>query len=398
MKSTTRHANRNLLLWPVAGVLTGFVAATLSGCSRRAPLAPVPRGNAPAPSSAHPVVRKAPAPQIKLSPSQLVGLRMIYGYAGFSPPQHLRRLIARGEASGVILFKRNVKSLSHLTATMRSLQSIPRPRGLDVPLLIMVDQEGGRVKRLPGPPERSAAQIGRLTPLRAAQQVALEEGVATGRSLRPLGINVNLAPVVDVARRGSHTEESARSYGRDAQRVSILAASFARGMAQEGLLACWKHFPGLGGAGVDQDFRVNTLSLDRDTLHAIDLRPFRDAPAHNMVMTSSAIYPAFDRRPAMFSERVVRTALRDTVGFKGLAVTDDLQVPAMKGYGSPTQRGLLALRAGNDLLLYCQSLEESETALRELTRLARRQVLDAGELRQTALRILAFRAELSEQR
>lgn len=326
----------------------------------------------------------------------MVGLRLIYGYDGVVPPARLRRLIARGEASGIILFKRNVKNMAHLASTMRELQAIPRPRGLDVPLLIMVDQEGGQVKRLPGAPTRSAAQIGRVASLQDAAQTSLNEGIATGRNLRKLGINVNLAPVVDVARPNSHTEQWSRSYSRDAGRVSLLASSFARGMTQQGTVACWKHFPGLGGAMVNEDLKVNTLQLDRDTLESVDLQPFRDATAQSMVMTSTAIYPILDRRPAMFSSRVVRTLLRETVGFKGLAITDDLQVPAMNSYGSPTQRGLLSIRAGNDLLLYCQSLDEAETALRNLTGLAQRNALDNAELRQTALRILAFRAKMKK--
>ena len=394
MGAQTKTANRAkrchipLFLFAVFAL---FTAISLQlGCSTRAPQSEIAAKREPT------AAPKPAPPPIQLSLSQMVGLRMIYGYAGYSPPERLRRIIARGEASGVILFKRNVKNSTHLAATMRALQAIRRPRGFDVPLLIMVDQEGGKVKRLPGPPMRSAAQIGRIAPWRKAKQSAFNEGIATGRSLRRLGINVNLAPVVDVARRGSHTEQSERSFGRDAQRVSTLAAAFARGMAQEKTMACWKHFPGLGSAGVNQDFQVNTLRLNSQALQKIDMQPFRAAPSHALVMTSSAIYPALDSRPAMFSARVVRTALRKTVGFKGLAVTDDLQVPSLKHYGSPTRRGLMSIRAGNDLLLYCQSLVESEIALRQLTRLAARRELNNTELRQTALRILAFRAKMKK--
>lgn len=399
MNIKTRKTNRRTArLCAVLRILL-FCAPALaaSSCARRTTDVQTPSINATPKTTARrePVTAPKPKPPVlKLTLSQAIGLRMIYGYDGFTPPPRLRRLIARGEASGVIIFKRNVKNVSHLAATMRALQAIRRPRGLNAPLLIMVDQEGGRVKRLPGAPTLSPAQIGRVASLEDAQQVAYNEGVATGRSLRKLGINVNLAPVVDVARPDSHTEQWSRSYGRNAQRVSTLAASFARGMAQEGTLACWKHFPGLGGAMVNEDLKVNTLSVADGTLQDVDLLPFREAPPNSLVMTSTAIYPVLDRRPAMFSSRVVRTVLRKRVGFKGLAITDDLQVPAMKSFGSPTRRGLLSIRAGNDLLLYCQSLNESETALRELTQMAQRRELDADELQQTALRIVAFRAKM----
>ena len=346
---------------------------------------------------------RAPAPQATLAPapapapeapaltlSQAVGQRIIYSYGGYEPPTRLRELIRRGEAGGVILFKRNVASQQRLARTMRGLQAIRRPKGAEAPLLIMIDQEGGLVKRLPGPPLRSPRQVGRAGSVEAARR----EGVATGRYLRSCGVNVNLAPLVDVARPGTYQERTSRAYGRDASLVARMGGAFAAGMREQNVVPCFKHFPGMGAAPVDEDLKVNRLDIPRKTLDRVDLMPFKQADEASMVMTSTGLFPSLDKQPALFSPRVVRGELRRKIGFVGLTITDDLEVPALLPYGSATERGRRAILAGNDLLLYCVSLDEGRKALTGLTRLYKQKKLDENELYTTTARVLAFRAKL----
>lgn len=333
----------------------------------------------------------AETPQISLS--QAVGQRIIFSYEGYSPPDRLKELIRRGEVGGIIIFKRNVASPSRLAATLNELQSIPRPAGLEAPLLVMIDQEGGRVKRLPGPPERSPQAIGR----KGSTEVAREEGVNTGRYLKSHGVNVNLAPLMDVARPGTYQERSLRSYGSDANLVASMADAFATGLLQENVVPCFKHFPGLGMASTDEDMKVNRLDLSLAELNTVDEAPFKRASANSMVMTSTALYPKLDDQPALFSKRIVTGELRDKLGFKGISITDDLEVPAMQSYGSTTERGRKAIEAGNDLLLYCVSFKQTEKALRGLTELYKSKKLNTDDLYATTSRVLAFRTRLKKE-
>src|SRR5438309_2238716 len=186
-------------------------------------------------------------------------------WAPSRPARGLELRIRRGQAAGVILFGANIESLPALARLTRRLQAIPRPRGLCAPLLVMIDQEGGQVRRLAGPPVASAAAMGRRTPgaVRAA-------GRATGRLLRSVGVNVDLAPVADVARPGSAIGAEGRRFGADAARVAVIASAFANGLADAGVAAAPKHFPGIGAASRTTDDASVRIALPRSALRAID--------------------------------------------------------------------------------------------------------------------------------
>ncbi len=319
---------------------------------------------------------------------QAVGQRMVYAYDGLRPPAALRRAIRRGEAAGVILFARNVRSAAQVRATVSSLQRIPRPAALDAPLLVMVDQEGGPVRRLAGAPEQSAAR----TPGEAA---ARANGRAAGRLLRGAGVNVDLAPVVDVARPGAALAREGRTYGRSATRVSALAGAFAEGLGEEGVAATYKHFPGFGAASVNTDDAPARIATPLDELRGVDLAPYAEAPdAVGLVMLSTAVYPARDPRPAAFSRRWAMDELRGRLGFDGVTITDDLMTPAVERFGSPGQLAYFAASAGVDLPLFAGDFATGARAYRGLLRAARRGRLDAAELQESARRVLALRASL----
>jgi beta-N-acetylhexosaminidase len=320
----------------------------------------------------------APAPTLTLR--QLVGQHMIFSYAGTSPPAALVARIARGEAAGVILFTRNIASRARLRATIGRLQAIPRPAGLRAPLLVMIDQEGGLVKRLSGAPRRAPAELGRI----GSDDKAAGEGRATARNLRGVGVNVDLAPVLDVARPNSFQESS-------------LGLAFASGLRQGRVAATAKHFPGIGVPEVDEDSVASRISLSSSTLRAIDEAPFAAAAVAgiDMVMVSTAIYPAIDgRRPAMLSRRLTTDELRGRVGFRGVSITDDLETAAASRFGSPARRALLAARAGADLLLYAQSYERGARAADALVTSAARGLVARAQLGRSVARVLALRASL----
>ena len=231
----------------------------------------------------------------------------------------------------MILFRRNIRSRRQLRSLTRRLQAA-RPRGAP-PLIVAIDQEGGLVKRLRGAPRHSPAEIGR----RGSVSLARREGIDTARSLRSVGVNVNLAPVLDVGRRGGNIRALGRSYSSRPGRVVRFGGAFAGGLAAGGVLPTGKHFPGLGAARADQDNVVNRIRLPLRTLRRIDEAPFRRlGPRLPLVMVGSAIYPSLDRAtPALFSRRVATSELRGTAGFGGVSISDYLKEPSLRRYGRP---------------------------------------------------------------
>ncbi len=341
-----------------------------------------------------PAAAPAADPTAGLSLRQLVGQRMVYSYSGFSPPAALRARIAHGEAAGVIVFASNIASRASLAATMRGLQAIPRPAALSTPLLLMVDQEGGLVKRLSGAPSRSPAALGRIGSFALTES----EGRATALNLRSVGLNVDLAPVVDVGRPGSFQQRSLRSYSSSAPVAARMGSAFVRGLQGQRVAATLKHFPGLGVVGRNEDEVAQRVGLPLGTLRGVDELPFGAAgvAAHaKLVMTSTAVYPALSPRPALLSPAISTGELRGRLGFTGVSITDDLTTRGLGPFGPPSRLGLLAAQAGNDLLLYAGGYATASGAYESLVGDAQAGRLSPTAMRASVRRVLALRASLS---
>lgn len=315
--------------------------------------------------------------------AQAIGQHFVFAYSGARPPRALVTRIRRGEAAGVILFARNVGGVAAVRRQVARLQAIPRPAGLDAPLLVMVDQEGGSVRRLPGPPAASA----QATPTTTA---ARTNGHAAGRLLRDAGVNVDLAPVVDVGREGSALEAEGRTYGRTAAQVAALGGAFAQGLRQAGVRPVLKHFPGFGAATINTDNGIARVDLPLSTLRATDIKPYNSLRPR-AVMLSTAVYPRVDPRPAAFARRWATTELRDRLGFTGVTLTDDLRAPAVARYGSPAQLAYFALHAGVDLPLFAKSYTAGARAAQGLQQAVRSGALQRHQLEEGARRVLAWR-------
>ena len=325
-----------------------------------------------------------------LSNVQLAGMRVATGFHGKRPPKLVRRMIAAGRITGVVLFSDNFDSVADARRLTRRLQSIKRPRGLRSPLLVMIDQEGGEVKRLPGPPAHSAQAMGRRGPAYVRRQ-----GVATGRLLRRGGVNVDLAPVLDVARRGSFIGAEHRSFGRSARKVSSRANAFADGLASRGVAATAKHFPGLGAAGTNTDVAVQRISIPTEQLRSVDERPYHRFIAQHgpVAMVSTAIYPHLSPLPAALTGRIATAELRHRLGFQGVSVSDSLESTSARAIGGPARLADLGTTAGTDVLLYTSPSDALE-ATRELTRGLHRHRFDLTGFHRSERRVLALRATL----
>ncbi len=320
---------------------------------------------------------------------QLAGERIVAGLDGTAVTPELERAIRRGRLAGLVLFADNLPSRAAGRRLIARLQAIPRPPALRAPLLIMVDQEGGLVKRLSGAPSASAREMGER-----GAAFSRAQGRQTAANLRALGVGVDLAPVLDVARPSGTIAAAERGFAADPERVAAAAAPFAEGLQRGGVVATAKHFPGLGAAVANTDFAVQRIGLSKGDLRRIDEAPYARfvAAGGEMVMLATAIYPAFSPDPAAFARPIATGELRGRLGFGGVSVTDALDTAAVRAFGDPAAAGLAAAAAGTDLLLYTD-LEPAQEAWRALVAGLRSGRLERGAFEDSAQRVLDLRSK-----
>jgi beta-N-acetylhexosaminidase len=328
------------------------------------------------------------SPTAGMDDGQLAGARVITGFSGHHPPKALRHMISAGQISGVILFDGNVGSAASVRRLTSELQAIPRPPTTTEPLLVTVDQEGGLVRRLPGPPKPSA----QVTGVRGAA-FAERLGRATGESLHSMGVNVDLAPVLDLGRPGRAIEGEGRTFARTPAAVAEIGGGFARGLAAGGVAATAKHFPGLGDARINTDNAVQKIRLPAAKLRNADEQPYTTfiQSGGAIVMLSTAIYPALSGKPAALSRAIATGELRDRLGFQGVSISDSLGSVSARAVGGPAKTALAAARAGTDLVLFT-GLGDAARAHRALARGLGNGSLDRTEFQTSADRVLALRA------
>jgi beta-N-acetylhexosaminidase len=324
----------------------------------------------------------AAAPRVALQ--KMIGQQVMAKMSGTSPDRVLLGRIRRGEVGGVILYSENIVSPGQTRALVRRLQAAARSGG-NPRLLISTDQEGGQVKRLPwAPPTISPPAMGAR-----GSSVSRSQGTRTGRALRAVGINVDLAPVVDVAHSsGAFIWRQGRSFGMSAGRVIRSALPFALGMRGTRVAPTEKHFPGVGGASIDTDFAKQTISVGRK-----DLLPYRSVVKNRLplVMVSTGVYPGLDgsRAPAALSHRIISGLLRKKLGFGGVVITDDLERPT--GY-STAQATVRSDAAGADIILVSSSEQGGVVAYRSMLRAARSGKIPRNRVADAYSRILALKA------
>jgi beta-N-acetylhexosaminidase len=285
-----------------------------------------------------------------LRPGELAGERIVVSIDGTGLTSELRAAIAKGKVAGVVLFEADFPTRAAGRALIEEVQAVPRPRRLaHLPLLVMTDQEGGEVKRVDGPPQASAAAMGRAGPGYARKQ-----GRLTAANLKSLGVTVDLAPVLDIGRPGGVIAATDRAFADTASGVVDTAVPFAEGLEEGGVAATAKHFPGLGAAYENTDFEAQRLELTKGELRDVDIGPYRAyiAAGGRLVMLATAIYPALSPRPAAFSRRIVTGELRRRLGFHGVTITDSLGSTAVAEFGGQREVAVDGAAAGDDLLLF----------------------------------------------
>jgi beta-N-acetylhexosaminidase len=330
---------------------------------------------------------------------QAAGQRVIYSYPGLTPPATLLARIRAGEAAGVIFFGENVTSLTQIRGVVQQLRDASAQSPSPYPLLLMTDQEGGQIRRLPGEPALSHKDVGQSSSPGAA---ATNAGRGAGQNLAGVGMNVNLAPVLDVYHApGDLMDQYERSFSTTASVVGDLGANYVSAQQAVGVAATVKHFPGLGKANAadNTDGRPVTLTVPLATLRGVDEAPYQRAIAAGakLVMLSWAVYTALDStRPAGLSATVVQQELRSRNGFTGVTITDAIEAGALRDYGTTGNRAVLAAQAGNDLILAsARDVSQGDQAADALASALADGSLDSDAFGAALARVNALRSGLS---
>jgi len=291
------------------------------------------------------------------------GQLLFAGFDGDTLPDELGALIAAGRIGGVVLFARNVESPQQLRALVESLHA-HAPES--TPLIVAIDQEGGRVQRCRAPwtewpPMRQLGIRDRVEETRAVAR-------ALARELADLRIDLDFAPCVDLDDGPAGSVIGDRSFARAPETVARHAAAFVEAMQSAGVAACAKHFPGHGGTQVDSHHELPRLERSRASLLADELVPFAAAARAGVasVMTAHLLVPDLDPElPCTLAPAALRL-LRDDLGFDGLVFGDDLEMKAIADHFTPAQITRGALEAGVDSLLVCRDAALRDAVLDEL--------------------------------
>ncbi len=319
-----------------------------------------------------------------------VGQVFMIGFTGTSVTKDLEALMAEYKPGGVILFSRNLQSVDQIVRLTNQLQKLSPKQ----PLLISVDQEGGRVSRLPRAFTTfpSCGVLGRCD----SSELAYAAAVATAKELRAVGLNMNMAPVLDVDTNPDNPIIGDRAFSSSATQVAALGLATVAGLQDNKVLACGKHFPGHGDTSADSHAELPKVGSSADRLREVELRPFRHAIENGLasIMTAHVLYPALDEsRPATLSPYILTELLRNELHFQGLVVTDDLEMNAIVDHYGVGEAAVLAFRAGADILLLCKDRDRIVTAMETVY-----EAVKKGEISEARLETSVRRITLLKER
>jgi beta-N-acetylhexosaminidase len=284
------------------------------------------------------------------SHEQLAGQRLMLGFDGTTLNDELKFLIDGIQAGGIILFARNLESPQQIKALCTAVQNYAGNCG-QPPLFIAIDQEGGQVARLKEPFTLFAGN-----PSMKGESDAVHFADVTAAELNQVGINMNMAPVMDVAPGDIDSIMAERAFGGDPEWVSRMGVKIIEHLQQNSIMAVAKHFPGIGRTMLDSHLDLPVLRDNRDSIEQFDLIPFKAAITHNVcgIMLSHIFYPELDDQwPASLSPHIARDLLRRHLGYEGLVMTDDLDMGAITKHHEIRASIQQILRADIDLALIC---------------------------------------------
>lgn len=321
--------------------------------------------------------------------NELIGQHMLIGISGLTLTESEKSFIIENNISGVVLFGRNVSTPEQVRNLCSDIQSLRHKMISKAPLFIGIDMEGGRVHRLKPPFTQwpPLKTVGDLD----APTVAFHFAHRMGLELMAVGINLDFAPCVDVYTNPLNTVIGDRAVSSDPHQVEKMASALVRGYIKSGILSCAKHFPGHGHTVIDSHEELPVEDIDLKRLHDVELVPFKKALRSrvDMVMSAHILYKSVDKDwPATLSEFFLKKMLRDELKYKGLVITDDLDMKAMAKHYDKAFIPVRALQAGADLLLYCNEPASPPIAIEGIMSAVAQGQLTRAQLESSLKRIL----------
>ena len=290
-----------------------------------------------------------------MSQTEKLGQMVMIGIQGTKVDDDSLYMLHQFHMGGVILFDRNMDSPEQVKQLTSDLQAQSNEK---VPLFIGIDEEGGDVVRMAEKltPPPSQKEIGATGDIEQARTWAIK----TAKSLKDMGINVNFAPVADI---GSNDK---RSYSTDANTVIDFVRAATKGYQQENIIYSLKHFPGIGKGKVDSHVDSSSIDVAKEVLMTEDILPFKtiideNEPNDYFILVSHLKYPALDEEyPASLSSKIMTDLLRNELGYKGIIITDDMEMGAVANHNDFRSIGVKAVKAGVDIVLVCHEYQHQQ--------------------------------------
>ncbi len=377
--------------WRILTVVILISGLIFTGCARTTQPNPVPPQ--PTPPGPTPVVDAIAELMAKMTADEKVAQLFMVGFVGKTAPSELETLL-KGGVGGVILFAHNLDDPEQTANLTRQLQAMAEQSRLKVPLLISSDQEGGIVTRL----TEGVTVFPGLMALGAtgSADYARQYGRISGQELRALGINMNLAPVLDVNNNPNNPVIGVRSLGGNPQEVVRLGVELIKGLQEGKVAAVGKHFPGHGDTSVDSHLALPTVAHPRSRLDQVELVPFKAAIAGGVdaIMAAHVFFPAIETTPELpstLSPAVLTGLLRDQLGFKGVIITDDMEMGAIRESFAPGEAAVRAVKAGTDIVLMASRPSDHQAALQAVQQAVKDGQITEERLNQSVRRVLELK-------
>ena len=324
-----------------------------------------------------------------------VGQMFIFGFTGSKYNQSLSQQINKLHPGAIIVFGRNIKTLNQVKALNEKAQR-DSLKNSKVPLLIAVDQEGGKVIRIKTSPSLPSARTLALTDNEGLVQDA---GYVTGRLLTSLGFNMNLAPVVDISNANFSDFLGNRSFSDQKEIVNKMSTAFSKGLIDAGVLPTAKHFPGHGGVRTDSHLKTPYKQVTLTELLFNDLAPYKEMQNNRIpfaIMASHISYPLIDpsEKPASFSSLLLQNVLRQGLGFDGVLLTDDIQMGGAKSNKmSIGERAVQTILAGNDLIMIGWNHRLQNRAVKAVIKAVKQGRISKERINESLTRLIRYKQQ-----
>lgn len=324
-----------------------------------------------------------------------VGQLVIVGVDGYNNDEHAELLIKNYHVGGFILFKKNIRDSAQLSNLLNSLKATNASAN-KVPVFLSVDEEGGRVSRLPD--EFRGIPSNKVIGKKDDSTLSYKVGTILGKELYAFGFNMDFAPVIDINSNPKNPVIGDRSFGTTPDLVSRLGVETLKGIQSQGIISVVKHFPGHGDTSVDSHVGLPKVDHDLERLMSFELVPFKGAIENgaDTVMIAHILLPKLDsKNPASFSKAVITDLLRTKMNYNGVVITDDFTMGAITKNFNIGAAAVKSIQAGGDIVLVCHGFDKQETVIKALLEAARSGQISAERLEESAYRVLELKRKYS---